>query len=97
MTLRIVGGLSTRASLKLPSVCGYTPSEGVSPMIDDDPFAPPVKKAVPLEQQLENASIDELEHRIEKLKAEIQLCEKAIGAKRAQREAADSVFGSRPS
>ena len=40
-------------------------------MIDDDPFAPPVKKAVPLEQQLENASIDELEFRIERLKAEI--------------------------
>ena len=66
-------------------------------MIDDDPFAPPVKKAAPLEQQLENASIDELEVRIEKLKAEIQLCESAIAAKRQQRAAADSVFGSRPS
>jgi uncharacterized small protein (DUF1192 family) len=66
-------------------------------MIDDDPFAPPVKKTVPLEQQLENASIDELEVRIEKLKAEIQLCETAIKAKLAQRAAADSVFGSRPS
>jgi uncharacterized small protein (DUF1192 family) len=66
-------------------------------MIDDDPFAPPVKQAVPLEQQLENASIDELEVRIERLKSEIQLCENAINAKRAQRAAADSVFGSRPS
>ena len=66
-------------------------------MIDDDPFAPPVKKAVPLEQQLENASIDELEFRIERLKTEIAACEGAIKAKRAQREAADSVFGSRPS
>ena len=65
-------------------------------MIDDDPFAPPVKKAVPLEQQLENASIDELEFRIERLKTEIAACEDAIKAKRAQREAADSVFG-RPS
>lgn len=65
-------------------------------MIDDDPFAPPVKKAVPLEQQLENASVDELEVRIEKLKAEIAACEKAIAAKRAQRAAADSVFGARP-
>jgi uncharacterized small protein (DUF1192 family) len=63
------------------------------PMIDDDPFAPPVKKAVPLEQQLENASIDELEFRIERLKAEIAACENAIKAKRAQRAAADSVFG----
>jgi uncharacterized small protein (DUF1192 family) len=66
-------------------------------MIDDDPFAPPVKKAVPLEQQLEVASIDELEFRIQKLKAEIALCEDAIAKKRAQREAADSVFGARPS
>jgi len=66
-------------------------------MIEDDPFAPPVKKAVPLELQLEVASIDELEHRIERLKSEIQLCEKAISAKRAQRAAADSVFGARPS
>ena len=66
-------------------------------MLDDDPFAPPVKKPVPLEAQLENASIDDLEARIETLKAEIQLCEKAIAAKRAQRDAADSVFGARPS
>ncbi|MFN3463140.1 MAG: DUF1192 domain-containing protein [Terricaulis sp.] len=66
-------------------------------MVDDDPFAPPVKKAVPLEQQLEVASIDELEFRIQKLRAEIALCEEAIVKKRAQREAADSVFGSRPS
>lgn len=66
-------------------------------MIDDDPFAPPAKKSVPLEQQLEVASIDELEARILKLKAEITRCEEAIVKKRAQRAAADSVFGSRPS
>ncbi len=66
-------------------------------MIDDDPFAPPVKKALSLEQQLENASIDELELRIERLRSEITACEKAIAAKRAQRAAADSVFGARPS
>ncbi|OQW58324.1 MAG: hypothetical protein A4S17_11735 [Proteobacteria bacterium HN_bin10] len=66
-------------------------------MIDDDPFAPPVKKAVPLEQQLETASIGELEFRIEKLKAEIALCEQEIAKKRAQRAAADSVFGGGPS
>lgn len=66
-------------------------------MIEDDPFAPPVKKAVPLQQQLEVASIDELEVRIQKLKAEIVQCEEAITKKRAQRAAADSVFGSRPS
>ena len=66
-------------------------------MIEDDPFAPPVKKPISLEAQLENASIDELEFRIERLKSEIGLCEKAIAAKRAQRAAADSVFGARPS
>ncbi|GIK50004.1 MAG: DUF1192 family protein [Hyphomonadaceae bacterium] len=66
-------------------------------MIDDDPFAPAVRKPLPLEAQLENASIDDLEARIERLKAEITACEKAIQAKRAQRAAADSVFGAQPS
>lgn len=66
-------------------------------MIEDDPFAPPVKKQLSLEAQLENASIEDLEARIERLKVEIQLCDKAIQAKRAQRAAADSVFGARPS
>ena len=66
-------------------------------MFEDDPFAPPVKKPVTLEVQLENASIEELESRIERLKAEIVQCERAIAAKRAQRAAADSVFGARPS
>ncbi len=66
-------------------------------MLDDDPFAPAAKKPMPLEAQLENASIDDLEDRIERLKAEIGACEKAIAAKRAQRAAADSVFGARPS
>jgi uncharacterized small protein (DUF1192 family) len=65
-------------------------------MLDDDPFAPPIKKTASLEQQLENASIGELEHRIEKLREEISLCEQAIASKRAQRAAADSVFGARP-
>jgi uncharacterized small protein (DUF1192 family) len=63
-------------------------------MHDDDPFAP-VKKAIPLEMQLEAASIDELEARIERLRREIAACETAIAAKRAQRAAADSVFGGR--
>lgn len=62
-------------------------------MIEDDPFAPPAKKPVPLEAQLENASIGELEDRIQRLRSEIAACEKAIAAKRAQRAAADSVFG----
>jgi uncharacterized small protein (DUF1192 family) len=66
-------------------------------MFDDDPLAPPVKKPVSLEAQLENASVGELEDRIERLKAEIGMCERAIAAKKAQRAAADSVFGARPS
>lgn len=66
-------------------------------MFDDDPFAPSAKRPVPLQQQLENASIDDLEARIARLKDEIAQCEAAIKAKRAQRAAADSVFGARPS
>ena len=66
-------------------------------MFDDDPFAPPQKKPLSLQAQLENASITELEDRIERLRDEIGQCERAIQAKRAQREAADSVFGVRPS
>ncbi|HWA00609.1 MAG TPA: DUF1192 family protein [Caulobacterales bacterium] len=66
-------------------------------MIDDDPFAPSLRKPLSLEAQLENASIGELETRIEELRGQIVLCERAIAAKRAQRAAADSVFGGRPS
>ena len=66
-------------------------------MLDDDPFAPPVKKPLSLQAQLENASIGDLETRIERLRDEIAQCERAIQAKRAQRAAADSVFGARPS
>jgi uncharacterized small protein (DUF1192 family) len=65
-------------------------------MLDDDPFAPP-RKALSLEAQLENASIEDLEDRIERLKAEIVQCEQVMARKRAQRAAADSVFGARPS
>lgn len=66
-------------------------------MIEDDPFAPPVKKQLSFEAQLENSSIGDLETRIERLRSEISLCERAIAAKRAQRAAADSVFGGRAS
>ncbi|MBY0563674.1 MAG: DUF1192 domain-containing protein [Hyphomonadaceae bacterium] len=66
-------------------------------MIDDDPFAPPVKKPATLEAELELASVGELEARIERLRREIALCEQFISKKHAQREAADSVFGGRPS
>lgn len=66
-------------------------------MLEDDPFAPAAKKPVSLEVQLENASIGELEDRIERLRTEIGQCERAIAAKKAQRAAADTVFGARPS
>lgn len=66
-------------------------------MFDDDPFAPAAKKPASLQAQLENASVTELEDRIERLRDEIAQCERAIQAKRAQRAAADSVFGARPS
>jgi len=64
-------------------------------MLDDDPFAPPARKNPSLAAQLESASIGDLEDRIETLKAEIATCERAIAAKKAQRAAADSVFGAR--
>ncbi|MET0182853.1 MAG: DUF1192 domain-containing protein [Caulobacterales bacterium] len=66
-------------------------------MFDDDAFGPGSKKPLSLEAQLENASVEELEARIQALKTEIQACEQKITAKRAQRSAADSVFGRRPS
>lgn len=67
-------------------------------MLDDDPFAPQQpRKPASLDAQIETASIGELEARIEQLRAEIALCERAIVAKRAQRAAADSVFGAKPS
>lgn len=66
-------------------------------MFDDDPFGAAPKKPLSLEAQLENASITELEARIESLKAEILACEAKIAAKRAQRSAADAVFGARSS
>jgi len=62
-------------------------------MLDDDPLAPPAKKPV----ALDSMSIEELEARIEALNSEIAKCEEAIASKRAQRSAADSLFGSRPS
>lgn len=65
-------------------------------MFDDDALARPAKD-LPLELQIENASIADLKARIERLRAEISLCEKSIAAKTAQRAAADSVFGARPS
>lgn len=66
-------------------------------MHDDDPFDPAAKKPVPLQAQLENASIEELEKRIERLRDEIAQCERMIASKRTQRAAADAVFGGQSS
>lgn len=57
-------------------------------MFDDEQS--PLKKA-PL--TLELMSVEELEHRIEDLKAQIAACEAAIAAKKKQRAAADAIFG----
>ena len=59
-------------------------------MIDDDPFASPLKKA-PV--TLDLMSLDELEAKIVGLRAEIAACEEMIAAKRKQRDVADQVFG----
>lgn len=66
-------------------------------MLEDDPHSPSAKKPLSLEAELENASIGDLEARIERLRGEILLCEQKISSKRAQRNAAESVFSARPS
>ncbi len=58
-------------------------------MIEDDPFASPLKRAVTLDLM----SIDELEEKIRVLKGDIEACEREIAAKRKQRSVADAVFG----
>ena len=60
-------------------------------MFDDDPFAPQLKKPRPMELM----SIDELEARIAALNEEIALCRRAIEAKEAQRNVAESLFTNR--
>jgi len=58
-------------------------------MIDDDPFASPLKKPA---VTLDLLSIDELEARIAAAKADIEACEAMIASKRRQRSVADDVF-----
>jgi len=58
--------------------------------IDDDK---PVKKPThEVGMVLDTLSVDELEERIELLTAEIERLKSAISAKKASRNAADSVF-----
>lgn len=54
---------------------------------DEEPVL--VRKA----QALDQMSIDELEMRIGQLKAEILACEAEIEKKKAQKRAADALFG----
>lgn len=54
---------------------------------DEEPVL--VRKA----QALDQMSIDELEARIGQLKAEILACEAEIEKKKAQKRAADALFG----
>ncbi len=54
---------------------------------DEEPIL--VRKA----QALDQMSIDELESRIGALKAEILACEAEIEKKKAQKRAADALFG----
>jgi uncharacterized small protein (DUF1192 family) len=58
-------------------------------MLDDDPLAPPPRKADPA---LDRMSIEELTARVASLQAEIAACEAAIRSKQAQRAAADAMF-----
>ncbi|MBY9065948.1 DUF1192 domain-containing protein [Hyphomonas sp. WL0036] len=54
---------------------------------DEEPVL--VRKA----QTLDQMSVDELEARIELLKAEITACQVEIEKKKAQKRAADALFG----
>jgi len=57
-------------------------------MIEDDGLSPTPKKPISLDLM----GIDELQERIENLRAEIAACEAAIASKRAQKTAADAFF-----
>jgi uncharacterized small protein (DUF1192 family) len=48
---------------------------------------------VRMAQGLEQMSVEELEMRIAALRAEIAACEAEIGKKKAQKRAADALFG----
>ncbi len=62
-------------------------------MREDDPFAKPEPKTIPLDRW----SIAELEEHIETLSAEIERCTQLIASKKASLRAAESVFGGKAS
>ncbi|NQY96444.1 MAG: DUF1192 domain-containing protein [Henriciella sp.] len=55
-------------------------------MFEDDPI--PEKKL-----DLERLSVEELQERIEELKAEIAACEEQLNKKQSHKSAADALFG----
>jgi uncharacterized small protein (DUF1192 family) len=57
-------------------------------MLNDDALSPLVKPTL----SLDALSVEELEARIESLKAEIVACETMLAAKRRHRDAADAFF-----
>ncbi|MFZ4069812.1 MAG: DUF1192 domain-containing protein [Caulobacterales bacterium] len=59
-------------------------------MLNDDPATPLIKSP----PSLDMLSVEELEARIEGLKAEIVACETMLVAKRRHRDAADAFFKS---
>jgi uncharacterized small protein (DUF1192 family) len=61
-------------------------------MLNDDAPSPLTKSV----QTLDMMSVEELEARIVALRAEIEACEKMAADKRRHRDAADSLFKSRP-
>jgi uncharacterized small protein (DUF1192 family) len=62
-------------------------------MFEDDAFSRPPKTEAPFE----TLSIEDLQARIVRLKGEIARCEAAIAAKQNQKQAADAMFGVKPS
>lgn len=62
-------------------------------MREDDPFAKPEPRAIPLDRW----SIAELEDHIDTLRAEIERCTQLIASKKASLQAAESVFGGKSS
>ena len=62
--------------------------------MDTDDLAPPPRKPDFVPRLLDPLSIEELAAYIEQLKGEIARTEQAMAAKRAQRGAADALFGS---
>lgn len=65
------------------------------PIFDDEPGAPPARKAThEVGQDLSRLSVDEIRARVDLLREEIVRLERAADAKAADRRAADLLFKS---